>query len=63
MSGKFPPTKQELPTEQIVREINQVGLNTYAQRAQVSKRTLYRWLKSQQYSLKRIYVKQEEKAS
>jgi hypothetical protein len=63
MSLKFPPTKQESPTEQIVKEINQVGLEEYAQRFRVSKRTLRRWLKAQNYFPKRIFVKQEKQAS
>lgn len=51
------------PTQDIVDTINLFGLQATAQQLGTSAATLSRWLKSQNYKLKRIYVKQEGKES
>ncbi len=60
---KFPPTVQRSPTDEIVEKVNELGLKNAASFYGTSKATLSRWLNSQNYRIKRIYVKQEEKAS
>ena len=48
------------PTAEIVAQVNDLGLTKAAQALNTSPATLSRWLKSQNYQLKRIYVPKEE---
>jgi len=51
------------PTERIVQLVNALGLTPAACELGTSAATLSRWLKAQNYKLKRVYVKEREKAS
>lgn len=48
------------PTAEIVAQVNSLGLSEAARVLNTSPATLSRWLKSQNYQLKRIYVPKEE---
>ena len=63
VKSKFPPVVQQSPTEEIIEKVNKLGLREAASLYGTSKATLSRWLKAQNYQIKRIYVKQEEQAS
>lgn len=56
--GKF----RESPTEVIVAQVNDLGLKRAAKKFHTSPSTLSRWLKSQNYQIKRIYVPKEKLA-
>lgn len=50
---------QESPTEKVVETVNDLGLKRAARKFNTSPSTLSRWLKSQNYQIKRIYVRKE----
>lgn len=50
---------QESPTEKVVEVVNDLGLKCAARKFKTSPATLSRWLKAQNYMLKRIYVRKE----
>jgi hypothetical protein len=47
------------PTEVVVQSVNELGLKKAARKFKTSPATLSRWLKAQNYMLKRIYVRKE----
>jgi hypothetical protein len=50
------------PTADVVAKVNELGLQAAAQHFGTSAATLSRWLKAQNYRIKRIYVRQEQRA-
>jgi transposase-like protein len=50
---------QESPPEKVVEAVNDLGLKRAARKFNTSPSTLSRWLKAQNYRLKRIYVRKE----
>lgn len=48
------------PTAEIVAQVNNLGLTKAAEALNTSPATLSRWLKKQHFTLKRIYVREEE---
>jgi len=50
----------ESPTERVVEAVNDLGLKLAARKFKTSPATLSRWLKAQNYMLKRIYVRKEQ---
>jgi hypothetical protein len=48
------------PTEVIVAQVNNLGLQRAAKELNTSPSTLSRWLKVQHFKIKRIYVREEE---
>lgn len=53
----------QYPPKTIVQRVNTIGLSSAASHFGVSAATLTRWLKAQNYRIKRIYVKEGEQAS
>lgn len=52
----------QYPPKTVVRKVNTIGLSSAANHFGVSAATLTRWLKAQNYKIKRIYVKEVEQA-
>lgn len=50
---------QESPTDKVVEVVNDLGLKRAARKFNTSPSTLSRWLKAQNFKLKRIYVRKE----
>ena len=48
------------PTDEIVAQVNDLGLKRAARKYNTSPATLSRWLKAQHFRLKRIYVREEQ---
>lgn len=48
------------PTEEIVAQVNNLGLQVAAKKFGTSPATLSRWLKQQNYRLQRVYVLTDE---
>lgn len=49
----------ESPTSEVVAVVNELGLQRAARKFKTSPATLSRWLKAQDFKLKRIYVRKE----
>lgn len=48
------------PTQEVVAKVNELGLKNAAKYYVTTPSTLSRWLRSQDYQIKRVYVKVEK---